>query len=373
MPKRRDKFWLEPEPKSPCWYIHWYDPGRRRVRRKSSGETDYQRAQVELARHVLTHDRPRDASPEDVRLSVVMAGYLASMTERPSYEQAVIANTYIIGDDDTKGFLLTDKVSHLTSERQDEFINWLRAKGHSDSYVSRTLSVLRAGINKSWKGGEIASAPFIKDVEHGAPRDRLLSMKELAALLDAMGKRQEHLFRFTVIMLNTLSRPGAVMGLTRFQVDFEHRLVDLNPSGRRQTKKYRPIVPLTDNLYGWLRQWGGDRYVQWAGDVASVRTAFRRARSEAGLGKDVIPYTLRHTMATALRRRGVSQWELAGMLGHRHPNLRTTERYAKYAPDYLGEASAAIDAYIGELNHYTIRDLHPNVTRNSLEVIEGGV
>ena len=56
-------------------------------------------------------------------------------------------------------------------------------------------------------------------------------------------------------------------------------------------------------------------------------------------------------MATELRRRGVSVWEAAGMLGHKTAGYRTTEIYAKYDPDYLGQAVKAIDAYFIELQN----------------------
>ena len=53
-------------------------------------------------------------------------------------------------------------------------------------------------------------------------------------------------------------------------------------------------------------------------------------------------------MATELRARGVSEWEAMGMLGHKS-QARTTERYAKFRPDYLNEAVKAIDAYFTDL------------------------
>ena len=53
-------------------------------------------------------------------------------------------------------------------------------------------------------------------------------------------------------------------------------------------------------------------------------------------------------MATELRARGVSEWEAMGMLGHKS-QARTTERYAKFRPDYLSGAVKAIDAYFADL------------------------
>ena len=77
--------------------------------------------------------------------------------------------------------------------------------------------------------------------------------------------------------------------------------------------------------------------------------------ARAGLSKDVVPYTIRHTMATELRKRGVAPWEVSGMLGHKSSG--TTERYAKYDSDYLSKAARAIDEYFQELQQKVDRPL----------------
>ena len=41
-------------------------------------------------------------------------------------------------------------------------------------------------------------------------------------------------------------------------------------------------------------------------------------------------------------------WEVAGMMGH-SSGYKTTERYAKYGPDYLSGAVKALDAFFVEL------------------------
>ena len=63
---------------------------------------------------------------------------------------------------------------------------------------------------------------------------------------------------------------------------------------------------------------------------------------------DVTAYTIRHTVAAELRKRGVAVWEVAGFLGH-SSGYKTTERYAKFGPDHLSEAVRAIDDFFEEL------------------------
>jgi len=127
------------------------------------------------------------------------------------------------------------------------------------------------------------------------------------------------------------------------------RLISLNPKGRKQTKKYRPVVPISNTLLPWLEACENERYVLYNGKaVASVKKSFAKAALEAGLAA-VSPYCLRHTMATELRARAVTEWEIMGMMGHKNAAARTTERYARFRPEYLGEAVSAIDAYFADL------------------------
>jgi site-specific recombinase XerD len=67
------------------------------------------------------------------------------------------------------------------------------------------------------------------------------------------------------------------------------------------------------------------------------------------LGKDETPYVIRHTVAKALRKRGVPAWEAAGFLGHELEGYGTTGIYAKWQPDYLGAAARAVEDYFREL------------------------
>jgi integrase len=192
----------------------------------------------------------------------------------------------------------------------------------------------------------------------------------MAALFEAA--KSYHFLMFLMLATNTLARPEAILELQPFQVDLEHRLINLNPAGRKQTKKRRPTVPITETLLPWVRDVKAPYLVSYGTKtprrVRSIKKAFRLARAAAGLGPDVIPYTIRHTMATELRKRGVPAWEVAGMLGHRVE--RTTEIYAKFDPTYLSAAARAIDDYMRELQAVCKQRLI--LAAPGLTVIEGG-
>jgi integrase len=346
---RIGKWFLDRRPNSPNWCVCWYETETRQTRRASLGTSDLQEAQVRLAQHAIKHETLKDAQPDEVFLEKVLIRYYEQHAEQlPSAEQA----RHALGrwSDHFAGAT----VSELTPQRQEAFIFALQAKGYKPSYISRILSVGRAALNWAYKRQELVSAPFIMDVKRDpdeeAERFRELSMAEVARLL-AAAARVPHLLRFCVISLNTLARPDAVLDLTPSQVDLDRRRINLNPKGRRQTKKYRPVVPSSKTLLPWLKDSEDERYVTHHGKpIASIKKSFANAVARAELTK-VSPSCLRHTMATELRARGVPEWEIMGMMGHRANAARTTERYARFRPDYLGQAVLAIDDYFEEMRN----------------------
>jgi integrase len=344
---RIGKWFLGKRPNSPQWCVCWFDPETRQTRRASLGTSDLQEAKFRLAEHVARHEELRSAQPATVLLEAILIRYWEEHARAiPSAEQARFAlakwSDYFAGA----------SVSELTPQRQEAFIASLQANGYKPSYISRILSVGRAALMRAWKRQELVSAPFIidikRDLEEEAERFRDLSMEEVARILGA-AVQIPHLLRFCMISLNTLARPDAVLALGPAQVDMKHRLIQLNPKGRKQTKKFRPVVPISNTLLPWLSCCEGARYVLYRGKpVASIKKSFSIAVAKAGL-TDVSPYCLRHTMGAELRTRNVPEWEVMGIMGHKSKAARTTERYARFRPDYLGQAVGAIDAYFGDL------------------------
>ena len=122
---------------------------------------------------------------------------------------------------------------------------------------------------------------------------------------------------FLLMACCTLARPEAILDLTVFQRDRDAGTIDLNPRGRRQTKKYRPLIPEAATLTPWLDQAEGPHFVAWHGRrLKSIKTAWRKLRDDAGLDARVTPYSIRHTMARELRRRRVPLEQRQAFLGH---------------------------------------------------------
>lgn len=153
-----------------------------------------------------------------------------------------------------------------------------------------------------------------------------------------------HARLYVLLGLFTMARPTAILELTWDRVDFERGLIDLNPSGRRQTAKRRPVVPMNDELRHELRlayEGRQSAYVIERGGkkVGSIKKAFQAASARSGI--TATPYSLRHTGAVWAAEAGASMDELAQFMGH--DDAATTSRhYARFSPGYLRKVGDAV-------------------------------
>jgi integrase len=213
-----------------------------------------------------------------------------------------------------------------------------------DGTIARELSVLAAAINHQVRARRIKmdEAPVIELPKPSEPRDRWLTQAEADRLLAAAREAQApegklpRVYRFVVLALATASRKTALLELRKSQVDLEQGLIRLNPYGRQQTKKRRPMVPISDDLMPIIKRIVEEAPGEFLLDhPGSIRTAFDRAVIRAGLG-DVTPHTLRHTAASWMLQEGVPIEQVAAILGD---TIATVERtYGHHCKDRLRSA-----------------------------------
>lgn len=341
-PGQIGEYWLSKRPGSNQWCRTWYDAASRQTKRESLGTADFQEGKLKLWEWYAKFGRVGQQQPQEASLAMVLVRYWERHASAlPSAEFAKIALRY------WSSFWGEATVSDVTAARQREFIAELAAAGKSAGYIKRILTVGKAALNHAYREGEIVSVPYILPGEDAPPRDRVLSVAESAALWLAI--EQPHERMMLALLFGTLARPEAALELQRAFVDFDRWLLAQNPPGRKQTRKYRPTVPVAGFLHEMLRRAPSGHLVAWRGKpIASFKTAWRGIRRRAELGQDVVAKTVRHTMATELRAAGVAEAEIQGFLGHRAFGGKT-EVYAKYRPDYLGQAVSVIDGYMERL------------------------
>lgn len=192
------------------------------------------------------------------------------------------------------------------------------------------------------KSGHVSVTPAMWLPATGERKVRHLTHKQFERFFAEV--KAPHARLYVLLGLFTMARPSAILDLTWDRVDFERGLIDLNPAGRRQTAKRRPVVTMNAELRAALEEAYEARQCAFvvergAKRVASVKKAFQAARERSGI--HVTPYTLRHTGAVWAAEAGISMAALAQFLGH-DTDTTTQVHYARFSPDYLASVADAV-------------------------------
>ena len=343
-------YWLSQISRSPAWYRTWYDDKTRQTRRVSLCTADFEDAKEKLTDWVLINHKRKKEAPERVTLAELFAPfYERHASKLASAYQCQLSLRYWLEFHEE-----ATVAAALDIAEQERFLEWLITdKKVSQNTAQRVIGVGKTALNWAWKRGMLETVPFIALPKRTAspPRGRPLEVDEVKRLIAAA--RSNHIRNFIYLMIATSARPDAVLDLTFDRCDFDRRLITLNPEGREQTKKYRPVVRMPEGIVDLLQSLKAsadcDYVISYHGaKVASTKKAWRQLRKDAGLDEAVNPYSIRHTMARWLRSQSVPAWEVAAQLGHKQKDVSTTEIYAPFDPAYLSNAVEEIDRYLWE-------------------------
>ena len=332
---------------SPAYYRARFDRTTGKFERVSLGTHDPEQAERLLEEWWLLTRSVKQEAPSDASLADILRRYFDNHAKHlPSASGNRDAlNKWL-------DYWQEASIADLSVDRQDAFVKHLQELGLKLSTIQRTLNIGRAAISRAFKRGELAAMPFVVSVsvKGHPPKGRPMEVAELSQLYDAS---VPHVRTFIRWMLGTAARPEAILQLRAEQVERSHGIVRLNPDGREQNKKYRPVVRLPKTLAGELFE--GWLVTHKGGEPAeSIKTAWRAAVRRSGLTGAVRPYSLRHTAARWMRLHGVPAEEVAQQLGHRR--LGVTGVYTEYDPEYLKAACGALDTLLQALlpNYYPV-------------------
>jgi integrase len=326
------------------WVARWFEGGRKREQILGPGS----RAQADQWIVALRKEREAAArgrhEPENYPIANALANY--AREHAPNKAGAVTIGYNIAALEPFFGSLKAGQITPALCRQ------YAKERGVKPATIARELTTLAAALNHDRKEGRLTHVPAIPLPAQPPPKDRWLTPGEAALLVKAARhdpQARGHLPRFILIALYTAARTGAILDLRWNQVNLQTRRIDLNPPGRTQTEKGRPIIPIPRRLLTLLHYWRARSkpngyVVNIAGQpIGSIKKSFKAAAARAGL-KDVTPHTIRHTAATWMAQRGVDLFKIAGYLGQRVTT--TTARYAHSSPDHLSEASDAMDRRI---------------------------
>jgi hypothetical protein len=312
--------------------IVWYDEQRRRERSVSAGTADSGQGMTALDRHYLETQGIKhckacgqalqgDHAP---LLADVIADYLLLSEGRAGHKSAEGRLGHVLDYLAKRGDVTVPMVNdawvggfrHWLMRRPVKSTKGNVLRPRSIGAVEGCVMQLAAAINTLPNHRALFSVSSLKDVS-ASPRYRA-DIETLAAMFRfALAREERHTLRaYLRAAVATWSRPDALLELTDAQWIAAAGVLDLNPRGRRQTKKYRAAVPVARQFRPYLDALDGD-YLP----VSTLRHAWDPMREKLGLpgGREAGPKLVRRSIATLARKRlGEERWAQGEMmLGHR--------------------------------------------------------
>ncbi len=389
-------------------YACRYDAGAGCVRRRTLKTTNWEEAKISLAALILSAPATAGGTvpgPDQILTVAALANYIDGhattiRSESDAVRAAELARQYL--EEHAKKPMAP--VSFWTPSRQLDFSKWLRETfGHSPASIERRLDVVCAAFHEMTEV-KLRLDPFGQEIETALmthapkfvykrariarelkiapskPRHNTLTIEDMATVLDAM--TLEHHFRFAIMSLNTWARPEAVSDFDP-ATQRQHGMIDLNPPGRVETNKRRPLIPETRGLAGWLDHWAAAddaaramaiqaglqpppaALLVFQGErVASVKKAM--SRNAEKLGIKLSPGRFRHFMSTMVRRlcKGVTREQRSIWMGHAvKEGSQTTSNYEAEDPEFLADVALATDFVMQQVQTKCSRRLFAIETR----------
>jgi len=355
------RFWITRHPENHVFYVTWYDAELKQTRRRSLKTISSSEAtsQVERLLRDDVHGDPADALRKKP---------MTTVAEVLDYYQKE-CGSHLRSSDAAQTAIdhLKSKMGgrrHASLHKRDflDFAKDFQAAGHALGYTSRVLSVGRAAFNKAEEDGKITRAPRVPELrgqkEKGAEplRGREMTTAEIALLFD--NNVEQHLLSFLIGEINSAARPEALLQTGTAQIDFAGGLIDLNPEGRTQTKKHRPIQRIPATWQPWLEMTPTGPLVVYNGQpVLSVKKAMQALAKRTKLTGRINATSIRHSIGRYMEHQRVPDKQISIFLGHEPVSRkRTTRRYSPtdpFHPDYLREATVAIERFVREVNEHS--------------------
>jgi len=202
----------------------------------------------------------------------------------------------------------------------------------------KMFNAFRGGVT-TWSKHTGRAAPDLRwpDYERGSKDPRALTDGEVEAFLGVMAEPYRSLF---LLLLNTgLQTPGEWRALTTDSMRDDALVVKARSKGRGAPERGVPLNEAAASALACLPH-GDPRLIDITADKWSAE--WNRCRSALAIEDSrVTPYTLRHTFATRLARRGVHPVTIARLLGH--SDVTQVMTYVKSFDSDLRGATAQLE------------------------------
>lgn len=310
---------------------YWYVLHGPRLKRQISAKTkDRREAEKFLARFIAVADEPSKLST----VAEILAGYETAKKEKvrsPDSLKFSVRGLAGIGD------------LYPTQLKPSVIEAWAAKRGAGPGTVLRDVGVLRAALKWALESQWLTrdQVPIISNpVPTPAGRKRWLTKEDANRLLTAA--RAHHLKLFIALGFSTLARMSAILEARWSQVNWDRGFIDYGPG---HGNKRRAIPPLNDDVLPLLeaaQRLACTTYIieHNGKPLKTVKRGFAAAVKRAGLPADVTPHVMRHSGASWLVEDGMSDDDVARMLGDTPEMVRRV--YGHFRPEYLAKVTKAL-------------------------------
>jgi hypothetical protein len=359
--------------------IVWYDRERRRERIVSAGTNDVEAGRIALDRFYLDKTGGEYVPPinrTSPLVTAVIADYQLAHGDRAASADAIRHRlAHVVR------YIATLKDKAIRCDGIDErwiakFRAWLAkqpiagtTRERSPATIENSVLQLAAAIRWARQVPAFDTIPLPEVTRSPSFR---ASIPQLAAMFRyaLASKRRANLLALLRFSVATWARPDAVLDAStdprRGQWHSQARAFNLNPVGRRQTRKRRALVPIPECVGEWLDTINGPVV-----PLAVSKSTWRRMEADLGLpgngesGMKLIRRSVAHLARPLIGERDWIQGE--AMLGHRKPS--TSDVYALPDPAHLGVALAATQTIIDQIEKLCPGAFYRNFAASSGTVV----
>jgi len=183
--------------------------------------------------------------------------------------------------------------------------------------------------------------PYVELPPPSPPRDRVLSDDEIQACLDYVdglaqkSNRLPRITRFVYMARYTAQRKTAILELPWDRVYLDRKQINFLPTGRLQTSKRRPFIPMDNRLGNMLERAAAECVSKLVMDNSkNINNEWQKMVRSLDI-HGLTPHVFRHTWATKAAMDGIAMDKIAAFLGD---TMATVEKnYKHLSPEYLSD------------------------------------
>lgn len=236
-------------------------------------------------------------------------------------------------------FCSVQYLHQVTADRVEAY-KVKRAKEVSKSTVNRTITVIKAFLNRAVQIGYLERNPaqFVKKLKEEQRQIKFLGDEEIQKLIETASPRVRQII---TVFLHTGMRLGELSHLRWQDVDFRHNLIHIRNQPGWTTKSYKPRVipvhPTVKEIMLALPRTHERVFPTKNGLTIEsyIRSEVLRYAKKAGINANIKMF--RSTFASNLVMNGADIFTVSKLLGH-HDVKITEKHYAHLTPDYLSQS-----------------------------------